>query len=168
MQQKVISFLVILNISFLVIFQAGCATPVEVKGEAMYPTFNEGDKIVLDESAKDFARGDIIVFGSPKDTKRLLIMRIVGLPGEKIEIKENKTYINGVLTEEPYIQPVHNQFIQSFPETAIPAGRYYVMGDNRDSSADSRHWGTIGIGLIKENTPQHIAKLNRCRSLARH
>lgn len=143
-------FLFIFVISLIAAFQAGCGgTTIEVKGEAMIPTFNPGDKVLIDEETKEYARGDIIVFSDPKNVSRFLILRIVGLPGERIEIRGNKTMINGELIDEPYVQPVHNQFIQSFPETSVPDERYYVMGDNRDSSSDSRYWGTIGKGLIK-------------------
>lgn len=148
MKYKVKLFLFFIS---LVILQAGCggAPPIEVMGDAMMPTLNRGDKVFLDEASKDYARGDIIVFRAPKDTNRLLILRIIGMPGEIVEIKENKTYINGTLLDEPYVKPLHNQFIQSFPEVTVPADRYYVLGDNRDSSSDSRAWGTVGKDLIR-------------------
>ncbi len=140
-----------------------------VEGLSMYPTLDNGDHILVNKLAyaeidlerlADFvpfvnaeagekqgvfgrpARGDIIVFESPANAEDDLIKRIIGLPGERIEILNGRVYINGHLLEEPYITAPWGD---SHPEIVIPARHYFVMGDNRNSSQDSR---SERIGLI--------------------
>jgi signal peptidase I len=86
-------------------------------------------------------RGDIVVLQDPRKPDTDLIKRVIGLPGETIEIVEGRVYINDYLLEEPYIKsPWHN----SNPKVLIPQDQYFVMGDNRDNSMDSRS-GQVGL-----------------------
>jgi signal peptidase I len=90
-------------------------------------------------------RGDIIVLRDPRNPETDLIKRVIGLPGESIEILDGKVYINDHLLEEPYIE---QDWHDSKPKITIPPGEYFVMGDNRDNSLDSR---SNAVGLVPQD-----------------
>jgi signal peptidase I len=107
-------------------------------------------------------RGDVIVFKYPEEPDRDFIKRVIGLPGETLEVREKKVYINGKPLDEPYVhflQPPSTSSelseVTSFDvrerygPVAIPADQYFMMGDNRDNSQDSRYWGFLSRDLIK-------------------
>jgi len=90
-------------------------------------------------------RGDVVIFEYPKDISRDFIKRVIGLPGETVEIRQGKVYINGQLMPEPFGP---NPGSYSAPPVTVPAGEVYVMGDNRNNSSDSHIWGPLPINLI--------------------
>ncbi|HKB13359.1 MAG TPA: signal peptidase I, partial [Vicinamibacterales bacterium] len=107
-------------------------------------------------------RGDVIVFKYPEEPERDFIKRVIGLPGETVELKEKKVYIGGKRLDEPYVhflQPPgqNSEFheITSFDvrerygPVTVPADHYFVMGDNRDNSQDSRYWGFLPRDYVK-------------------
>ena len=107
-------------------------------------------------------RGDVIVFKYPEDRERDFIKRVIGLPGETLEVKDKRVYINGKRIDEPYVHYLEPpQGAASFSEitsydlrerygpVTIPADRYFVMGDNRDNSQDSRYWGMLPRDDVK-------------------
>ncbi|MEO8522338.1 MAG: signal peptidase I [Acidobacteriota bacterium] len=104
-------------------------------------------------------RGDVVVFKYPDEPDRDFIKRVIGLPGETLELKSKKVYIDGRPLDEPYVhflEPAHEaQEITSFDvrerygPVRVPEGQYFVMGDNRDNSQDSRYWGFLPRGYIK-------------------
>jgi signal peptidase I len=101
-------------------------------------------------------RGDIIVFMFPEDETKDFIKRMVGLPGETVEIRDKKVYINNRLMSEPFTQHVdrgvvahHIQPRDNLGPIVVPPGSYFVMGDNRDQSLDSRFWGYVKREKIK-------------------
>ena len=121
----------------------------QVDGSCMEPNLYDGQRVLVCKGAYWFgepSRGDVIVFHKPGEPERILIKRIIGMPGEWIEIKDSIVYISsdalGETTplEEPYIkEPVSNDY----SGIEIPHGHYFVMGDNRNYSSDSRSWGTL-------------------------
>lgn len=117
--------------------------PVKVEGTAMEPALRDGDRIILDRGFEKLERGDIVVFYFPKDQSKSYIKRIVGLPNETVEIREGEVLINGTLLNEPYIDPKNDQSHRSLSELRLPEGAYFVIGDNRDNSSDSRLWGPL-------------------------
>jgi len=122
--------------------------PVRMEGVSMSPNINNGDKIFILKRIGELKRGDIVLFLFPEDQTKSYVKRIVGLPGETIDIKEGKILINGHQIEEPYINP---EFVMqdSMPEpVTIAADNYFVLGDNRRNSSDSRYWGTVPRKLI--------------------
>src|SRR5687768_13340035 len=108
---------------------------------------------------RDIRRGDIAVFKYPDEPERDFIKRVIGLPGETVELRNKKVYINGQPLEESYVhflEPAHNaQEVTSFDvrerygPVQVPSDQYFVMGDNRDNSQDSRYWGFLPRGYIK-------------------
>ncbi len=97
------------------------------------------------------ARGDIVVFEYPLDRSKDYIKRIVGLPGDTIAVHNKQLYVNGSRVDEPYVIHIHPnvQLPQdNFGPITVPEGEYFMMGDNRDDSADSRVWGTVKRNLI--------------------
>jgi signal peptidase I len=108
---------------------------------------------------RDPRRGDVVVFKFPDEPDRDFIKRVIGLPGETLELRSKKVYVNGQPLDEPYVhflEPAHDaQEITSFDvrerygPVRVPEGQYFVMGDNRDNSQDSRYWGFLPRGYIK-------------------
>lgn len=122
--------------------------PLRIDGLAMSPTLNHNDKVFMLKQVGELQRGDIVVFLYPEDQTKSYIGRIVGLPGETIEVKDGKVYINGNPIEEPYLAPEYASH-DTMPEPfAIPPDNYFVLGDNRRNSSDSRYWGPLPRKLI--------------------
>jgi signal peptidase I len=113
----------------------------KVYGSSMLPTIEEGEYIMVSKAAYFFGepqRGDIIVFDSPQDPKSDLIKRIIAVPGDTIEIRDDKVIVNGTPLAEPYTLEQPHYLVM--PEE-IPTGHYFVLGDNRNNSSDShRGW----------------------------
>ncbi len=108
-------------------------------------------------------RGDVLVFKSPVEPERDLIKRVIGLPGERLEQKEKKIYINGQPLNEPYVfflePPGRNSELseagaasdprENYGPVTVPPNQYFMMGDNRDNSLDSRYWGFVPDSMVK-------------------
>jgi signal peptidase I len=132
-----------------ILFLSACSPkPVVVQGTAMMPAFNDGDRILIDQNLGELKRGEIITHLYPRDTSKWYFKRIIGLPGENIEIAGGKVFINGQILEEPYVDESYNQNKMDLPPQMIAENHYFVMGDNRDNSSDSRYWGTVPKELI--------------------
>ncbi|HEX68070.1 MAG TPA: signal peptidase I [bacterium] len=116
----------------------------EVPSASMEPTLKPGDKVIAFK-IKEIKRGDVVIFYHPEDKKEVMVKRVIGLPGEKIKIHGGKVYINGKPLEEPYIKepPIYD-----YPETKIPPGHYFLLGDNRNNSQDSSIFGPVPRELI--------------------
>lgn len=114
----------------------------QVEGCSMNPGFEDGQRVLVVKASYWFGdphRGDVIIFQSPNDPGRTLIKRVIGLPGEWVEIKDGKVYIDDEPLDEPYIQGNN----KAYPRVQVPEGNYFVMGDNRNNSTDSRRWGML-------------------------
>lgn len=133
---------------FLVFLSACSQKPVVVEGGAMLPSFKSGDKILVDKNFGELKRGDLVTFLFPKDRTKWYFKRVVGLPNEIIEIRAGKVYIDGQILDEPYLDESFNQAKANFPPRKIEPYQYFVLGDNRDNSSDSRYWGTVDEKLI--------------------
>ena len=119
-----------------------------ISSGAMKDTFQPGDFIVANTWAyikSKPQRGDLLIFEYPHDRNIIFIKRVIGLPGEKIEIEDGQILINGTAIDEPYITPEYNTVTKTRPFTpvTVPQGNYFVLGDNRDHSNDSRYWGLV-------------------------
>jgi signal peptidase I len=121
------------------------------------PTASRIERALL--PVRDVRRGDVIVFKYPDEPERDFIKRVIGLPGETLELRAKKVYIDGQPLDEPYVhflQPAsESQEVTSFDvrenfrPVRVPEGFYFVMGDNRDNSQDSRYWGFLPRHYIK-------------------
>lgn len=124
------------------------AQPFVVEGESMYPTFKSGDYLIVDQLTYRFSppeRGDVVVFKYPNDPKVFYIKRIIGLPGETVHINEGKTSVTKtdgteITLDESYI--VSEDATYTIDST-LGDGEFFVMGDNRPRSSDSRVWGPL-------------------------
>ena len=114
----------------------------------MLPTLRDGDRIFIDRNFDKLDRGDIVIFYYPEDPRRSYIKRIIGLPNEAVDIREGKVFVNGTPLDEPYIDPRLNLSHRSLEERKLTADQYYVIGDNRDNSSDSRIWGPLDRKFI--------------------
>lgn len=124
--------------------------PNQVKGASMEPTFINGDYIFTSRITykfKPFERGDVVVFKSPKNPDIEYIKRIIGLPGDKVMVKESEVYVNGRKLTEKYISEKTNLWDGGYSKegiaTTVPQGYLFVMGDNRPRSSDSREFGPV-------------------------
>lgn len=119
-----------------------------VEGHSMMPTLADQQYLVVSKLSYRLGepqRGDIVVFQDPRGVDRKLIKRVIGLPGEMVEIRQGDVYINGQKLSEPYING-HGHY--TVPAIQIPASQYYVLGDNRGNSSDSHTWGTLSGDAI--------------------
>ena len=129
----IISLIIILPIRFFIV------SPFFVQGENMSPTYNAGDYLLIDKLSKNYSHGDIIVFRYEKQPGTFFIQRIIGLPGEKIDIQNGKILINGQILEENYYNGETNGDIS----ITLGQNEYFVLGDNREQSRDSRSFGPV-------------------------
>lgn len=124
--------------------------PNQVSGNSMYATFHDKEYILTDKISYRFnepKRGDVVVFKSPKNPDVDFIKRIIGLPGETVKLYNGKIYIDGVLLEENYLPKnlltPGSYFLREGASIVVPRGDYFVLGDNRTGSSDSREWGPV-------------------------
>ncbi|MEZ5400460.1 MAG: signal peptidase I [Bryobacteraceae bacterium] len=121
--------------------------PVKVEGTSMMPSLEDQERIFINKFIYRFgmgeiSRGDMIVFWYPGDPSKSYIKRVIGLPGDRIEIDEGAVSVNGGRLDESYVPPQYRDH-QSVPQTVVPPDYYYVLGDHRSSSNDSRSWGPV-------------------------
>ncbi|MBM3939327.1 MAG: signal peptidase I [SAR202 cluster bacterium] len=144
----------------------------EVHQSSMLPRLTEGDRVLVHKAAfmeidaaraarwlpwvradagdewhpfGEPGRGDIIVFHWPRDPSQDFVKRVIGLPGDTVEIRSGTVYVNGAALDEPYVQ---RPLADSHRAITVQPERYYVLGDNRAASDDSRDWGTVPADLI--------------------
>jgi signal peptidase I len=119
--------------------------PVKVEGTSMQPELLDQERIFVNKFVYHFEeihRGDIVVFWYPKDPSKSFIKRVLGVPGDLVLIRDGQVYINGQLVEERYV-PRGYQDADSYPPVRVREGHYYVLGDHRNASNDSRSWGLV-------------------------
>src|SRR5437588_11924419 len=124
--------------------------PVKVEGTSMAPLLSDQERIFINKFVYHFEkidRGDVIVFWYPLDRSKSFIKRVIGLPGDQVEIGNGHLYINGAAVDEPYVPPEFVD-ISAYGPARVPAGQYFVMGDHRVSSNDSRIFGPVPGGFI--------------------
>lgn len=117
----------------------------KVQGTSMSPELLDGERILVNKFIYRFAeinRGDVVVFWYPEDPNLSFIKRVVGLPGETVEVRNGDVYLDGAMLDEPYVF-VDNDDHRSFAAQEIRPGHYFVLGDNRRGSNDSRSWGLV-------------------------
>jgi len=146
--REIIETLVLTILMFLVIRLA--VQNFNIDGMSMEPNLHNQELVLVDKWSYRFnrpGRGDVIVFVAPPNPAQDYIKRIIGLPGDVVTIKDTQIFVNGKALDEPYIDP-HLQGNPYAPTTnlLIPEGTYFVLGDNRNGSSDSRDWGCVPQG----------------------
>lgn len=124
--------------------------PVKVEGISMAPGLIDQERILVNKSIyhlEPIRRSDVIVFRFPRDPRKSFIKRVIGLPGETIEIRAGRVLINDVPLREDYLTPEQSDGVW-YPRVTVPPGHYYALGDNRNISNDSRTWGTVPRAYI--------------------
>ena len=126
--------------------------PVKVEGGSMEPGLEDQERIFINKLVyrwENISRGDIIVFRYPRDPRKSFIKRVIALPGDHVRISYGHVYVNGEKLDEAYV-PEEFLDTRSYPDTVIPQGAYFVLGDHRNSSNDSRapELGPIDRGYI--------------------
>lgn len=129
------------------------AQPFIVSGESMIPTFHNGEYLIVDELSylmRDPERNDVVIFRFPNDTKRYFIKRIIGMPNEEIYINDGSVTIKNSANPEGFtlVEPYINEEFDTSSSFFTKEGEYFVMGDNRNRSSDSRVWGILPRKLI--------------------
>ena len=113
----------------------------------MFPELHDGDRLILDRTAyhgRKPKRGEVIVFKKPGETSKLLVKRVIGIPGDHVEIGEGKVKVNENVLEDDYTM---SGTTPGEVDTVVPEGKYFVLGDNRENSSDSR---SESVGLVPE------------------
>jgi signal peptidase I len=124
--------------------------PVRVEGTSMLPRLEDSDRLFINKFVYHFTaieRGDVVVFHYPRDPEKSYIKRVIALPGDTLRIDHGSVYVNGTLVREPYVPRVYRDN-RSVAEMVIPADSYYMMGDHRSISSDSRDFGPVDRSLI--------------------
>jgi len=121
------------------------------------PTVTAVERAILPR--REVRRGDVIVFKYPEEPERDFIKRVIGLPGDRLELRRKKVFINGKPIDEPYVQLLEPPSAEGAPRTGdlreeygpvtVPEHQYFMMGDNRDNSQDSRYWGFLPETYVK-------------------
>lgn len=129
--------------------------PHKIKGDSMQPNYPNGEYLLTDKVSYRFGepkRGDVIVFKAPSDNGEEFIKRILGLPGENVMVKEGKIWINSKAVSEDYLAKdvitYPGAFLGEGETKIVPANEFFVLGDNRPHSSDSRTWGFVPKGNI--------------------
>jgi signal peptidase I len=133
--------------AFIIIF---LYQPVRVEGTSMLPVLEDEDRLVVNKLAYrvgEIHRGDVVVFLYPHDHEKSYIKRVIAGPGDDLKIDHGQVYVNGAPVAEPYV-PKRFTDDRSQPEMTVPAHEYFVMGDHRSVSYDSRDFGLVDRGLI--------------------
>lgn len=121
--------------------------PVKVEGTSMMPALQDQERIFINKFVYRFGIGDVnhgdtVVFWYPNDPTKSYIKRVIGVPGDRIELDNGTVVLNGKPLDEVYVPPEYRDQ-QSMAATTVPAGEYFVLGDHRSSSNDSRAWGMV-------------------------
>src|SRR5438270_553089 len=121
--------------------------PVKVEGTSMMPALTDQERIFINKFNYHFGiggieRGDMVVFWFPQDQTKSYIKRVIGLPGDMVEIDRGQVIVNGKALVESYV-PEEYRDRSSYPARPVPADNYFVLGDHRSSSNDSRNWGYV-------------------------
>jgi len=124
--------------------------PVKVEGTSMAPLLSDQERIFINKFVYRFEpiqRGDVVVFWYPLDRSKSFIKRVIGLPGETVEIRRGVVYVDDKVVPEPYVPPMYED-LSDFGPVRVPKESYFVMGDHRISSNDSRVFGSVANRYI--------------------
>jgi len=124
--------------------------PVKVEGTSMLPRLEDQDRLFINKFVyrfEDIGRGDVVVFNYPRDPVKSYIKRVIALPGDTLQIVDGRVYVNGIAIREPYV-PKRYRDTRSVSAMVLPPHAYYMMGDHRSISSDSRDFGPVDRHFI--------------------
>lgn len=124
--------------------------PVKVEGTSMLPSLEDQERIFVNKFVyrwESISRGDVVVFRYPRDLSKSYIKRVVAVSGDRVVIDNGRVYVNGFLLDEPYV-PLQFHDTRSYSEITVPDDSYFVLGDHRSMSSDSREFGPVGRQYI--------------------
>ncbi|MFP5207103.1 MAG: signal peptidase I [Acidobacteriota bacterium] len=124
--------------------------PVRVEGTSMLPRLEDRDRLFINKFVyhiESIQRGDIVVFHYPRDPEKSYIKRVIALPGDRVRIDRGRVWLNGKPLREPYVPPQYRD-TRSMPEMTVPDDCYFMMGDHRSISSDSREFGPVERSLV--------------------
>jgi signal peptidase I len=133
--------------AFIIVF---LYQPVKVEGTSMMPSLDDQERIFVNKYVyrlEPIQRGDIVVFRYPRDPSKSFIKRVIGLAGDRIRIEAGEVFVNDGVLEEDYVPPAYADQ-RSYSEIVVPTNSYFVLGDHRTMSNDSRDFGPVNIGYI--------------------
>ena len=177
--------IVVVAVLMALAVQSWLLKPYRIPSESMMNTLRPGDRVLVNRVVyhmRDPHRGDVIVFRYPEDPRVVFIKRVVGVPGDVLQVRDGRLYVNGAKTTEPYVHHTGGRTDPTIAQAAIsgstlhdpwslaspfrvPAGQYFVMGDNRTDSDDSRDWGTVPRTAIVGEGLATYWPLSRLRAL---
>lgn len=153
---------IVVVLAILVMIYLFIMSPQEINGASMEPNFHNGEYILTNKmllKLRDPIRGDVVIFKSPRNKEVDYIKRVLGLPGDRVKLEANTFYVNDQKVEEPYLTPgvtiFGGSFLREGEEISVPEGTYFVVGDNRPHSSDSREFGPIakedfiGVAILR-------------------
>lgn len=147
---------IVIALAIFVVVYRFLFQPHQVKGNSMFDNFHDGEYLLTDKVSYRFnppIKDDVVVFKAPMNEEYDYIKRIIGLPGDKIMVKEGRVFINGTEDSEAgyldgRIQTLAGRYLSEGVTITVPAGSYFVMGDNRNNSSDSRDFGPVPMENI--------------------
>lgn len=155
--KEMIPYLILIMV--LIFIRLFIVTPVRVDGTSMENTLQENDILILNKFDYTYERFDVVVFNYHNQK---LIKRVIGLPGEKVEFKNNKLYIDGKYIKEDFLGSKSSDFsIEDLGYSVIPEDEYLLIGDNREASYDSRYFGTVNKKYIKGTVNFRLFPFNK-------
>jgi len=185
--KRVLEYAAVVAVAVLVAIavQAWLVKPYRIPSESMLDTLRPGDRVLVNRAVyhlREPHRGDVVVFRYPHDPSVVFIKRIVGVPGDVLEVVDGRLYVNGERPTEPYVHRTSGRTDPTVAQAAIagstlhdpwslavpyrvPDGEYFVMGDNRTDSDDSRDWGTVPRTAIVGEGLATYWPLSRLRAL---
>ena len=133
--------------AFIIVF---LYQPVKVEGTSMLPALDDQERIFINKFVYNFEpieRGDVVVFRYPAEPSKSYIKRVIAIPGDRVRIDDGEVYVNGYRLREPYV-PAEFADDRNVAETVVPAAAYFLLGDHRSSSSDSRDFGPVSRRYI--------------------
>ena len=137
----------LINVVIAVVVILFLYQPVKVEGTSMMPTLIDQERIFINKfvyrfGLADIGRGDTVVFWFPRDPTKSYIKRVIGVPGDTVRVQDGAVIVNGRALTEPYVPDEYRDHV-SMPPTPVPPDEFFVLGDHRSSSNDSRTWGMV-------------------------
>jgi signal peptidase I len=146
---------IIFALALAILFGVFVIQPVAVEGTSMLPQLHDGERLLVNKliyykspylqqwGFPKIERGDVVVFWFPNDPDKSFVKRVIGLPGETVEVRNGVFYVDGKMLNEPYLDPERNMAHANMSPKKVESHYYFVAGDNRDNSYDSRSWGLV-------------------------